>query len=136
MSENDDIEWEEVFFDGDAFVDEQRGNERHGVRVPVLFIHNAQECRGFSSDLSHGGMFVASETLVPSGTKLAIDFKLPNAESSIQTAARVRWSREEPGDEPDEPRGFGIEFLELDERERAAIDQFIELRETLLFDFD
>jgi uncharacterized protein (TIGR02266 family) len=131
-AEFDDIEWEEVFFDGDLFVSDQRSNDRQGVQVKVAFSHETGRFRALSHDISPGGLFIATGRALPVDAEFKLVFKLPTADEPVRAIARVAWVRDEPDDESGEPAGFGVEFVELTDQGRASIDQFLALRSALL----
>lgn len=131
--EFDDIEWEEVFFDGDLFVDDQRRKERHGAQVKVAYSYDGEQYKAVSGDISDGGLFISTSTLLPEDVEFKLVFKLPTSEDALRAIGRVAWLRPQPGEEPDEPQGFGVEFLTITDEARAKIEEFIELRSTLLF---
>lgn len=130
----DDIEWEDLYFDGDLFVDDQRRKERHGARVKVAFAHDGEQHKAMSGDISDGGLFVATREMLPLDTEFKLVFKLPTCETPLRAIGRVAWQRPEPGDAPDEPQGFGVQFVTITDEALAKITEFIELRSALLLD--
>ncbi len=132
----DDVEWEEVFFDGELFVSDQRQKERHEASVQVAYAHDSTRFRSNSVDLSRGGLFLGAEELLPIDSEFKLVFKLPNREEPLRAVARVAWVREEPGEAEDEPRGFGVEFIKISRQDRAAIEEFLELQSALLAEPD
>lgn len=130
MNEND---WEDVFLDADFFTPDKREQERHGLRVKVGWVLDSVQYKGVSSDVSSGGLFVTADTIPEHGAKFPLAFKLPNFDDPIRVVARVAWSRAEAGELPDEPRGFGIEFIKITPQSQEVVNEFIELSEALLF---
>ncbi|QDG49560.1 hypothetical protein FIV42_02040 [Persicimonas caeni] len=131
--EFDDIEWEDVYFDGDLFVDDQRRKERHGAQVKVAFSYDGEQHKAMSGDISDGGLFIATDELLPRDTEFKLVFKLPTFDEPLRAIGRVAWLREEPGEEPDEYKGFGVQFVTISDEAIARITEFIELRSALLF---
>lgn len=131
---DEELEWEEVVFDGDLFVDDPREAERHPARVEVAFVHEGSVQRAHSNDISPGGLFIVSDVLLPVDETFKLAFKLPQREEPARAVGRVAWVREEPGEGPDEPRGFGVQFVEIASSDVAAIEAFVELRTALLMD--
>ena len=73
-----------------------------------------------SLDLSIGGAFLRSDLLLEQGERVRVRFELPGRPTPVIAQARVaRVTR--TGDDP----GMGLEFLDLTDEERAAIDAFI-----------
>jgi uncharacterized protein (TIGR02266 family) len=134
--ELDDVEWEDVFFDGDLFVDDQRGRERHGAQIKVAFADESERHKAVSADISDGGLFVATSHILEQDTEFKLVFQLPTCESPIRAIGRVAWIRSEPGKSANEPIGFGVQFVLIAEDALEHIEDYIELRSTLLFDQD
>jgi uncharacterized protein (TIGR02266 family) len=132
----EDIEWEEVFFDGDLFVDDQRGKERHGAQIRVAFAYESQRHKALSADISDGGLFIATSHLLDQDTEFKLVFKLPTGSEPVRAIGRVAWIRAEPGEGDNEPVGFGVEFVTLADGGRESIDEYIELQSTLLMGVD
>lgn len=130
MNEND---WEDVFLAADFFTPDQREQDRHDLRVKVAWMIDAEQFKGTSIDVSTGGLFVATEHIPTIGTECRLAFKLPTCDEPIRAIARVAWHREEAGDSPEEPRGFGVEFLSLTPQAQESVMQYIELSDALLF---
>ncbi len=131
---DDDIQWEEVFFDGDFFVNDQRGAERQGAQVKIAYAYDGVQYKAITGDISGGGLFVATEELLAKDAEFKLVFLLPTCDEPLRAIGRVAWLREQPGGEPDEPRGFGVEFLTISDEARDHIATFLELRSALLVD--
>jgi uncharacterized protein (TIGR02266 family) len=87
---------------------------------------------GFSSNLSDGGIFVATVNLKKIGTEVDLTFSLPTGER-IEAHGVVRWVREVNDKQPDVFPGMGVQFTRLDESAHAAIHRFLEQREPLFY---
>jgi uncharacterized protein (TIGR02266 family) len=74
---------------------------------------------GLSSDISMGGMFIATFVPMQVGTRLSLRFRLPTGQ--VITAGIVRWARE---GRPGMIAGMGIEFVDMGELDRAALRRF------------
>ena|SRR5690554_6186365 len=128
-----EIDWEDVFYDADFFSPDKREQDRHDLRVKVAWMIDSRQYTGVSNDISSGGLFVASEQIPMHGVECKMAFKLPNCEEPIRAIARVAWSRFEAGETPEEPCGFGVEFLQLSPRGKESLHEYIELSDALLF---
>jgi len=80
-----------------------------------------------SIDLSRGGAFLHSELLLEIGEELEVTFGLPDEIRPVRARARVAWATR--GDATGQS-GMGLEFIDLTEEARDAIDRFV--RETRL----
>jgi uncharacterized protein (TIGR02266 family) len=87
---------------------------------------------GFSTNISDGGIFVATVAHVPHGSEVELKFTLPSGEE-IDTRGIVRWTREVNDKTPEIFPGLGIQFVDLDERAHQAIARFVASREPLFY---
>jgi uncharacterized protein (TIGR02266 family) len=87
---------------------------------------------GFSSNISDGGLFVATVNLVPLGTEVDLHFSLPSGEK-VEVHGVVRWRREVNDQLPDAFPGLGVQFTRLDERAQQTISRFVEAREPMFY---
>jgi uncharacterized protein (TIGR02266 family) len=87
----------------------------------------------YTSNLSRGGIFLATRNPLPVGTQLNLRFALPEEKRTIETTGQVVWVNEyRPGGENINP-GMGIEFVDLVEKDRNAITRLIK-RKAMLAD--
>jgi uncharacterized protein (TIGR02266 family) len=88
---------------------------------------------GFTNDVSEGGVFIATDDLLDLGTRISIEFSLPDDPRPVRVRGSVRWLRVE-NPNSDFPPGMGIQFLDLADDDRHRIARFVELREPLFYD--
>ncbi len=80
-----------------------------------------------SYDLSISGIFVVTDQLVDQETWLELSFTLPGDNPlTIETKGRVAWLNTGRRIKPDQPEGFGVEFLELGKPAAEALQAFVE----------
>ena len=88
---------------------------RNTIRLEVCYGTDGQ-CfnTDYSVDMSTGGVFLATDTILPVDTPLVIKFKLPGTDAIIVCDSRVAWTNE-PGNlkKSSLPPGMGIQFNEL-----------------------
>lgn len=88
---------------------------------------------GFSSNISDGGLFVATVNLLPLGTDVDLAFTLPSGER-IEAKGTVQWVREVNDKLPDAFPGMGVAFKDLSAQAQEAINGFVAQREPLFYD--
>lgn len=88
--------------------------------------------QGFSTNLSEGGIFVATVQLAARGTPVDLQFTLPGGKK-LEVKGEVRWVREPNDLTPEICPGVGIQFTELSDDAAAAIKAFIGSREPMFF---
>jgi uncharacterized protein (TIGR02266 family) len=87
---------------------------------------------GFSTDVSSGGIFVATVETVPRGTRVDVDFTLPGGRP-LKASGVVRWLREPNSNTPDLMPGVGVQFQELQPEVASMISDFVRRREPFFY---
>jgi uncharacterized protein (TIGR02266 family) len=109
---------------------------RSGARIPmqtqVDLSSDSNVFTGFSTNLSEGGVFVATLNLLPVGTPVDLTFTLPG-NTRITVKGEVRWTREIDDRVPDVFPGVGVRFVELGMEAAQALHRFIAAREPLFY---
>jgi len=94
----------------------QRKHARYQVELPAIF-GGDHTGMGIVYNLGIGGCKIVSDLAVDKGALLSVQLKTPDQTNPIVIrAATVRWIME---------LEFGIEFLEMQELERARLEQFL-----------
>ncbi len=79
---------------------------------------------GYAKVMGYGGMFVASVSPKSVGEEVELLFKGPDSRNELHCNAVVVWQQEfEPGFKV-EP-GMGLKFIDLDEKVRKEIDEWV-----------
>jgi len=85
----------------------------------------------YSSDVSHGGLFIKSKQPMAVGTLLKFELQLKDESKLIQGVGRVVWKREaSDGGSDANPAGMGIKFIKMDPESRGLVDKIVEGRGT------
>jgi uncharacterized protein (TIGR02266 family) len=112
---------------------ERRGAPRVELNVGVGFRSGASFYTGSTSDISEGGLFVATHMLQPIGSELALTFALPTG-PEISVRGRVRWVREAHDCNSAMPPGMGVQFFALKIEDLERIRELVQLREPISFE--
>ena len=77
-------------------------------------------------NMSPGGVFIETADILPAGTLLFVEFKLPGKEKPVACKAKVAWTNE-PGNlkSHSQPAGIGLQFFSL------SLENMDDLREFL-----
>ncbi|HEX7127048.1 MAG TPA: response regulator [Thermodesulfobacteriota bacterium] len=101
------------------------------LRVPVLFESGGRMRLARVTNLSSGGLFLATGEPLPRGTAVTLELRLPldRSDTPLRLSARVSWTTDEVAAPPDiegprEP-GMGLAFERLGEASQAAVDRFV-----------
>jgi uncharacterized protein (TIGR02266 family) len=111
---------------------DRRRCPRVAMQTEVSLSSETNFYSGFSSDLSDGGLFVATCNVVDRGTEVDVTFTLPTGQT-VAAKGVVRWSREFNDATPDIFPGVGIEFTNMPDEQRTAIHAFTAEREPLFW---
>jgi uncharacterized protein (TIGR02266 family) len=87
---------------------------------------------GFSTNVSEGGLFVATVNVLPVGTPVDLSFGLPDG-TRLTVQGEVRWTREINDRTPEVFPGVGVRFLDLSEGAASALHRFVTSREPLFY---
>jgi uncharacterized protein (TIGR02266 family) len=100
------------------------------VEVTLESEHNFYT--GLSSNVSEGGLFVASDALPPIGTRMLVRFALGESPEPIDAVGEVRWLRDRRS--PDFPCGFGVRFLTISEDALRRVASFVSSRDSIFYE--
>jgi uncharacterized protein (TIGR02266 family) len=114
---------------------ERREASRFPLDIEVTYQSEHNFYTGLASNLSTGGLFIATHRPAARGELIDVRFTLPGLDQACTTRCEVRWSRELP-DNADFPPGLGLRFIELEPEVRTCIERFLEHREPIFFDDD
>jgi uncharacterized protein (TIGR02266 family) len=110
----------------------KRASPRVRMQAAITIGSDSNFYNGFSSDISDGGIFVATVDQPPIGTEVDLSFSLPSGQR-IECKGVVRWVREVNDKIPDAFPGIGVQFTGLEPSANAAIRQFVDERDPLFF---
>lgn len=111
-----------------------RTHERVPIEIAVSMESENNFYAGITDNISEGGVFVATVTPPPRGTVLDLLLSLPGHEAPFQVRGVVRWLRDPQASCEGMPPGCGIQWLEMSRETLMAIHNFVQRRETILFD--
>ncbi|HEY1956381.1 MAG TPA: PilZ domain-containing protein [Polyangiaceae bacterium] len=102
---------------------ERRAHTRKLVSTAVTFHDSVGgvALRGWLRDISRGGCFIATPSLLTFGEEVDVSLMLPYPRVAIAGKARVMWVRET--NEREAPAGMGVRFETLTPEMIAAIDK-------------
>jgi uncharacterized protein (TIGR02266 family) len=103
----------------------ERKQARVGTVVKVTYRAAGRFCTNFAENISSGGMFIATSRPLPPGTTMTLEFFSPGSSQPLKAKARVVWVRTRLS-APGSKRGMGVQFMELDETEKARIKEIVD----------
>jgi uncharacterized protein (TIGR02266 family) len=112
---------------------QRREHARHRLELEIDVSSDHNFYTGITSDLSEGGVFVATHLERAVGTVVDLAFKLPGSDEVLQAVGEVRWLRAY-SESSDAPPGLGIRFVLLGPGVREAIQRFLAQRDPMFYD--
>lgn len=80
------------------------------------------------TNVSHNGVFIATDNPMPRGAEFEVKFALPGSKAVIAATCVVRWTTQ-AGDGrtsgKTKLRGMGLEFTKIGRKEKKAIERYI-----------
>lgn len=107
-------------------------SRRVRMQAAIDFESESNFFQGFSTNLSEGGIFVATVQTLPRGTQVDLHFTLPDGHK-LDIKGEVRWVREINDQTPDIFPGVGVQFAELPPQAAEVINKFVAAREPMFF---
>jgi uncharacterized protein (TIGR02266 family) len=107
---------------------EQRRALRVPLEVEVTLESEHNFFAGVTSNVSDGGIFVATATPPPLGTEVGFELLLGGERFLVMGV--VCWLRDERAASAGAPPGCGVRFANLEDGALEAIHRFIEVRDT------
>ncbi len=101
--------------DADLPQDERRRHDRARLIIDLYFEGHEGTGVANTRDISAGGLYMNTQTVLPQGTLLTL--RLPLGDEPLVVRSRVVYSN--PG------RGVGVEFCDLTNEQRARIEEAI-----------
>jgi uncharacterized protein (TIGR02266 family) len=105
---------------------------RVAMQTQVDLASDSNFFTGFSTNISEGGLFIATVNVLPPGTPVDVTFSLP-AGARLTVKGEVRWTREVNDRTPEVFPGVGVRFTEVDPAVVSQIKSFVQEREPLFF---
>jgi len=104
--------------------DGKRVHERLPTHLHVEMVaeDGSTKTTGPSMNLSEGGIFLATASLLEVGTQLQL--YLGSAERTVELQGVIAWTRSEATEEG--PPGMGVRFTEMDNAQRSQIEHILD----------
>jgi uncharacterized protein (TIGR02266 family) len=112
-----------------------RASERYDLEVKVDLESDHNFYTGLTQNISAGGLFIATHLLRRIGDRITLNFSLPGTDNAILVETEVRWIRENSSlTRVDGATGMGVRFMNLTAEASAAIQKFLQDRDSLYYD--
>jgi uncharacterized protein (TIGR02266 family) len=112
-----------------------RATERFDLEVKVDLESDHNFYTGLTQNISSGGVFIATHHLRRIGDRITLKFTLPGTDKTVAVETEVRWIRENTAlQKVDGNTGMGVRFINLSPEASAAINAFVQARESLYYD--
>jgi molecular chaperone DnaK len=112
-----------------------RAAERFDLEVKVDLESEHNFYTGLTQNISSGGLFIATHHLRKIGDRITLKFTLPGSDKTLDVETEVRWIRENSAlMRAEGGTGMGVRFINLTPETSAAINAFVQARESLYYD--
>jgi uncharacterized protein (TIGR02266 family) len=112
-----------------------RASERFDLEVKVDLESDHNFYTGLTQNISSGGVFIATHHIRRIGDRITLKFTLPGSEKVLDVETEVRWIRENSALQRVEgAQGMGVRFINLSPEASAAINAFVQSRDSLYYD--
>jgi len=103
---------------------EKRRHARFPVKIRIRYRTTGGFFQDYAQNLSIGGIFIETDDPLPMGTRLSLEFCLPDLDSAIRTDGVVvhRIPGRRAGGSTE--GGMGIQFSELDDKNRKLLEEY------------
>lgn len=112
---------------------ERRSDIRRSINVDIGIHSHTNFFTGFTQDISSGGLFVATYDILSIGTKINVNFSVPDG-PVLSCDGIVRWVREYNDQNPEMEPGMGIQFSKLSREDRKAINHYIAVNPPMFYE--
>ena len=83
----------------------------------------------FATNISKGGIFIATRQPKPAGTSLRFELLLENGQKLIRGEGVVSWVKDFDPKQPAKPHGMGVKFTKLDADSRVLVDRMLAVKQ-------
>ena len=112
-----------------------RASERFDLEVKVDLESDHNFYTGLTQNISSGGVFIATHHIRRIGDRITLKFTLPGSDKVLDVETEVRWIRENSALQRVEgAQGMGVRFINLSPEASAAINAFVQSRDSLYYD--
>ncbi len=118
-----------------ADLEQARRHERFDALVHVTVTSGHNLWSGLTRNVSKGGLFVATDTLAPIGSRLTFAFQLEPDPTIHHARGTVRWVRPPEASSVHLPSGMGVQLDDLPDDLLAEMQRFTNVvRDSLFYD--
>ena len=115
------------------YMDRVDVSRQFDIRVGVASDHRL--FTGLSSNISAGGLFIATEEPLKRGDKVDVRFSVPGSNYVFEKKATVCWTRPMEAAGNDATRaGAGVQFDNLTDEEQKILNAFLQVHDAIFFD--
>lgn len=116
--------------------DQRSGRRQTTFEVQIGVATRHRLFVGLTSNISSGGLFVATDEQLARGDEIEVRFRIPGSDYVFHKRAEVAWTRpfDETMTDANQQAGAGVRLLDLNEDEKRMLNAFIDVHEPLFFE--
>ena len=103
---------------------EKRASKRININLIVDYKSDGHYFFDFCTDLSTGGIFIKTTRVKPIGSPIDITITIPDTKETLKISGEVLWTQK-AGSTQTHGVGMGVQFVDMPDRSRELIQQFI-----------
>jgi type IV pilus assembly protein PilZ len=111
---------------GSTLSAEKRNDGRAAISLRVDYKRLNTFFADYTKNISKGGTFIRTTKPLDIGTEFVFVLSVPSHNKQLELKGEVMWVVFEDKATPDSPAGMGIKFKFVDDKERSAVDDFVE----------
>jgi uncharacterized protein (TIGR02266 family) len=110
---------------------DKRGGERvpAAMRIRLRYPDLETFIDRYATNVSKGGIFVASRSPKPVGATVRFEFQLADGSPVVRGEGKVTWVKEFDPTHPQRPHGMGLKFTRLDAASKVILERLLARKE-------
>ncbi|MFC1580886.1 TIGR02266 family protein [Thermodesulfobacteriota bacterium] len=81
--------------------------------------------KAYSENISSGGLFILTDKPLRKGDAFFLKLQLPEMTDPMEIKCEVAWARKQVEDSANRPSGMGIKFMEMSDKDRSSIREYL-----------
>jgi|GEM_PF-6528279 len=106
-------------------VSDKRAKKRIPVKMLVDYKSEGNYLFDFSYNLGAGGIFINTQSILPRGSVVVMNFTLPETGDKFEVKGEVMWTQEASATS-EASSGMGVQFTSLTEDQRLMLNDYVQ----------
>jgi len=102
-----------------------RTEPRFKKTISLTYRDRQSFIKAYTDNISKGGLYIKTNNPLKQDEELLLKLQLPGLSEPLKINCAVAWSRKKDGDTDNGHSGMGIKFLEITEKDKQVLRQYI-----------